>query len=80
MPKTYPAKRSQIAKGFDFQGCTCYRAEYCMCFEYMTPMCDVCDEPIEDGQRIIQRWWRDTNSDSIDGYVRHSACSNEGGA
>lgn len=52
MARTYPAKRSYIAKGFSFPGCDS-RGSSCSCETWTPSMCLVCGEQIEDGQRVV---------------------------
>lgn len=41
-----------VADGFNFTGCTDRNPDYCACGEDSEVTCNVCDEPIEDGQLI----------------------------
>lgn len=57
MARTYPAKRAYIAKGFGIPPCTNPPGPFalCSCEKWAPVWCPVCDEDIEDGQRIVER-------------------------
>ncbi|RDI32420.1 hypothetical protein DEU38_103153 [Rhodococcus sp. AG1013] len=80
MARTYPAKRSYIAKGFDFAGCTDRDPDLCACGDDGAPVCDVCDEEIEDGQRIVVRHQWIEHHQHEEQSVMHARCADAGEA
>ncbi|MFF2026581.1 hypothetical protein ACFVW2_32915 [Streptomyces sp. NPDC058171] len=80
MSRTYPAKRSKIAKGFDFPGCSDWGGSHlsCTCQTWETAVCPECGEDIEDGQRIVEDMRWNEREERLMYEALHSACANEG--
>ncbi|MFC9786457.1 hypothetical protein [Rhodococcus sp. NPDC127528] len=80
MARTYPAKRARIAKGFDFTGCTDRNPDLCACGDDTAPVCDVCGEWIEDGQRIVETSKWIEHHEYAEDAVMHARCADAGEA
>ncbi|ORM04573.1 hypothetical protein [Prescottella equi] len=82
MARTYPAKRSKVAQGFDFRGCTSTYGDHetCACSTWEPVTCEVCGEDIEDGQRVVEtsRWIE--HHDYADFETMHARCADAGEA
>lgn len=75
--RTYPARKSRIAKGFDFQGCDSRDPNTCSCETWEQAYCYECDEEIVDGQRIIDTRVWNQHTEEWTGDLLHAACANE---
>lgn len=80
MARTYPAKRSFIAKGFDFAGCTDRNPDLCACGADYGAACNVCGEEIEDGQRIVEEVRHVEHDGCADVALMHARCADAGEA
>lgn len=82
MARTYPAKRSYIAKGFGFPGCDNWSgpSHACSCETWSPALCDECGEEIEDGQRIVlsSRWIE--HHEYSEDTLMHARCADAGEA
>lgn len=75
--RTYPARKSRIAKGFDFRGCDSHNPSNCSCETWTPVTCPECGEDIEDGQRIVDTTRWDQQTEDLVGEIRHAACASE---
>lgn len=80
MARTYPAKRSKVAKGFSFTGCDNRDPDLCACGNDGAPACDVCGEEIEDGQRIVEIFHANGHDQYAEYEVMHARCADAGEA
>ncbi|NKW39050.1 hypothetical protein GS935_20225 [Rhodococcus hoagii] len=80
MARTYPAKRAKVAKGFSFTGCDNRNPDLCACGADGVPVCDVCGEEVEDGQRIVESFRRIGHHDWSEETLMHARCADAGEA